>query len=68
MATAAPAINRQTNTQTDLVAFAHAALFSPSLSTLKTALENGFLPPFMGLNKAAINRFPQRSMPPPWVT
>ena len=31
------------------VAFAHAALFSPAISTLKTALARGYLPPFPGL-------------------
>ena len=32
-------------TPADLVAFAHASLFSPSVSTLETALRKGFLPP-----------------------
>ena len=53
-----PAINRHTNTPADLVAFAHAALFSPALATLKTALRKGFLPPFTGLNETMLNRFP----------
>ena len=57
-ATTAPAINWQTNTPADLVAFAHAALFSPALSTLKRALAMGFIPPFIGLTETSLNRYP----------
>jgi len=32
-----------------LVAFAHAAMFSPALSTLAEALQQGYLPEFAGL-------------------
>ena len=55
---AAPAINRHTNTPADLVAFAHAALFSPAITTLKQALHKGFLPPFTGLTETTLQRFP----------
>jgi hypothetical protein len=55
---ALPVMNAPNNTPADLVAFAHAALFSPALSTLRKALEKGFLPPFTGLTEAALARFP----------
>ena len=55
---AAPVMNRHTNTPADLVAFAHAALFSPAISTLRTALCKGFLPPFPGLNEQTLAQFP----------
>ena len=57
-AVAAPVINQPSNTPADLVAFAHAALFSPALSTLQQALRKGFLPPFVGLNETTLKRFP----------
>jgi hypothetical protein len=37
-----------------LVAFSHAALFSPALSTLVTAMTEGFLPVFLGLTLATL--------------
>ena len=55
---AAPAINRHSNTQANLVTFAHAALFSPAVSTLKQALRKGFLPPFVGLTETSLHRYP----------
>ena len=58
MAMAAPVINSQNNTPADLVGSANAAILSPAISTLKTALAKGFLPPFIGLSESAINRFP----------
>jgi len=42
----------------DLVAFAHAALFSPALSTLEVALQRNFVPPFAGLTAATLRRYP----------
>jgi hypothetical protein len=41
-------------TPAELVAFAHAALFSPVLSTLKQALDRGYLPNFVGLTAKAL--------------
>ncbi len=40
----------RTASAADLVAFAHAALFSPALSTLEEALRQGHLPEFAGIN------------------
>ena len=54
---AAPAITRNASTPADLVAFAHAALFSPAISTLKKALRKGFLPPFTGLTETTLHRY-----------
>jgi hypothetical protein len=45
----------------DVVAFHHAALFSPALSTLEVALQNGFLPPLPGLTLSALQRHPPQS-------
>ena len=45
----------------DVVAFHHAALFSPALSTLELALQKGFLPPFPGLTLSALRRHPPQS-------
>jgi hypothetical protein len=53
-----PVMNAPNNTPADLVAFAHAALFSPALTTLKAALDKGFLPPFTGLTAATLARYP----------
>ena len=49
-------------TPAELVAFAHAALFSPALSTLKRALANGYLPQFMGLTDKALSKHPPNSV------
>jgi Reverse transcriptase (RNA-dependent DNA polymerase) len=57
-ALALPVMNAPHNTPADLVAFAHAALFSPALSTLKKALDKGFLPPFTGLTATMLARYP----------
>lgn len=46
----------------ELVAFAHATLFSPALSTLETALSHGFLTNFPGLSLASLRKFPQKSV------
>jgi len=45
----------------DLVAFAHAALFSPALSTLEEALCQGHLPEFAGLTLASLQKHPPLS-------
>jgi len=42
----------------DLVAFAHAALFSPTISTLNKALTKGFIPPIPGLTKRSLKKYP----------
>jgi hypothetical protein len=41
----------------DIVAFHHAALFSPALSTLTTALLKGFIPPLPGLTVALLRKY-----------
>jgi hypothetical protein len=53
----------QSATTADLVAFAHAALFSPVLSTLKKALERGYVSHFMGLTAQSLNKHPPASVP-----
>jgi hypothetical protein len=45
-------------TPADLVAFFHAALFSPTTSTLLHAMKKGFLPPFAGLTETNLKRYP----------
>ena len=52
----------QSATPADLVAFAHAALLSPELSTLKQALDRGFLPNFLGLTAKALRKYPPTSV------
>ncbi|KAI2493168.1 Reverse transcriptase (RNA-dependent DNA polymerase) [Fragilaria crotonensis] len=52
----------QSATPSELVAFAHAALFSPSLSTLHGALERGFLPNFLGLTARKLRTHPPTSV------
>ena len=51
------AINNR-STPADLVAFAHAALFSPALSTLDKALAKGILPAFPGLTRETLKKYP----------
>jgi hypothetical protein len=46
----------------DLVAFAHATLFSLSLSTLEKALNIGYLTNFPGLNAQSLRKFPPASV------
>ena len=45
-----------------LVAFAHAALFSPVLSTLESAVLNGYLVNFPGLTLATLRKHPPHSI------
>jgi len=47
----------------DLVTFAHAALFSPALSTLAEALHRGLLPEFAGLTLDALRKYPHNLKP-----
>ncbi len=42
----------------DLITFAHAALFSPALSTLEDALQCSHLPPIAGLTLDTLHRYP----------
>jgi hypothetical protein len=47
----------------ELVSFAHAALFSPALSTLHAAfLCPGYLPHFLGLTSRTLTQYPQQSI------
>ena len=48
----------QSATPPELVAFAHATLFSPALSTLKKALDRGFLPNFRGITATTLKKYP----------
>jgi hypothetical protein len=52
----------QSATPAELVAFAHATLFSPALSTLQTALDRGFLPSFAGLTSKTLRKHPPQSV------
>jgi hypothetical protein len=52
----------QTGTVPDLVAFAHAALFSPSLSTLSKALSKNYISNFPGLSQTLLSRHPPNSV------
>ena len=49
-------------TPSELVAFAHATLFPPALSTLKQALDRGYLPNFVGLTAKALTKHPPHSV------
>jgi len=48
-------------TPAELVAFAHAALFSPVLSTLCLALDNNYIHGFPGLTSALVRKYPPQS-------
>ena len=48
-------------TPADLVAFAHASLFSPALPTLAKAIDKGFLTNFPGLTAKALRKYPPQS-------
>jgi len=50
-------------TPAQLVAFAHAALFSPTLSTLERALQDGYLTNFPGLTARSLRKHPPHSYP-----
>jgi hypothetical protein len=51
-----------TSTTADMVKFSHAALFSPRLSTLKTALEQNYIKNFPGLTAATLKKHPPHSI------
>ena len=46
----------------DMVAFSHATLFSPVLSTLQKALDNGYITNFPGLTSSSLKRHPPKSI------
>ncbi len=48
-------------TPADLVAFGHAALFSPVLGTLATALGKGYLENFPGISSRSLRKYPPLS-------
>jgi hypothetical protein len=48
-------------TPAQVVAFAHATLFSPALSTLKLALNKGYLTNFPGLTAKTLHKYPPQS-------
>jgi hypothetical protein len=48
-------------TPAERVAFMHAALFSPALSTLQKALDNNYITDFPGLTAAALKKHPPHS-------
>jgi hypothetical protein len=50
-------------TPAQLVAFSHAALWSPALSTLDTALTKGFVSNFPGLSNTTLRKYPPASIP-----
>jgi hypothetical protein len=43
-------------TQVDIIAFHHAAMFSPAMSTLMTALTKGFIPPLPKLTVPPLSK------------
>jgi hypothetical protein len=45
------------NHPADLVAFHHTALWSPSISTVETAMDKGYLPPLPCLTKALLRKY-----------
>ncbi len=47
-----------TATPADLVAFAHAAMFSPVMSTMAKAMQHGYLPAFAGLTLECLQQHP----------
>jgi hypothetical protein len=49
-------------TPAELVAFAHATLGSPALSTLCTALDNNYITGFPGLTSKLVRKYPPRSI------
>jgi hypothetical protein len=50
-------------TPAELVTFAHAALFSPALSTLAAALNKVYLSNFTGLTTKTLQKYPPQSVP-----
>jgi hypothetical protein len=52
---------KNSGTPATLVAYSHAALFSPATSTMETAFEKNFLPPFPGLTLKSLRKHPPNS-------
>jgi hypothetical protein len=50
-------------TSAELVSYAHATLFAPALSTIKQALNMGWIHNFPGLTAKTLRRHPPRSIP-----
>ena len=50
-----------TNTAANMVAFMHAAFFSPALSTLEKALQKGYIPYIPGFTATALKKHPPQS-------
>ena len=50
-----------TNTAANMVAFMHAAFFSPALSTLEKALQKGYIPNIPGFTAATLKKHPPQS-------
>ena len=48
-------------TPEQIIAFSHATLFSPALTTLESALKKGYLTNFPGLTAKALRKYPPRS-------
>jgi hypothetical protein len=55
------AVNHHTETP-DLLARAHAALFSPIISTLRAAIARNFIPDFPGLSAASLRQYTPSSV------
>jgi hypothetical protein len=58
VATAAAITHQASSTPGELIAFAHAALYSPPISTLEIAMKRGYLPPFVGLSTITLKKYP----------
>ena len=50
-----------TNTAANMVAFMHAAFFSPALSTLEKAMQKGYLPNIPGFTTTTLKKHPPQS-------
>ena len=59
---AAQSATAQSATPAEVVAFAHAMLVSPALSTIHEKLDRGFLPSFMGLSVKTPRKYPPQSI------
>ena len=46
----------------ELIQFSHAALFSPTISTLQKAVDKGYITKFPGLNSKALTKYPPQSV------
>jgi hypothetical protein len=54
----AASVQDPSSTPADMVAFYHAAMYSPAISTLETAMQKGFLPPCSGLSETTLKKYP----------